>query len=492
MSGGPPGFKWSSDEGRRLARSTLSQCLPYDPHDYQLEGVCKLMDGTDLLAVIATGSGKTGYFTMYMLLQLALSKDPSLCEPPWTRTPQNPCMVIVYPTIGLEEEMAGTFDTLKLKPLVINSRTLQAARGKRPTLWEAAAKDPHIILLSPELLCSRDFEGLLQQPLFQRRICALGIDEVHLLNSWGAGFRKDFQQLGFARARMPGGVRLVCTTASLLHGKPKKTVCDLLGLYPNYHYFLQRSNIRPELQLLFRPLSHGLGGWAFPDFRWVLDGRRKTVFYCRTIVLSFRLLCYLRKLCPASDHPEIRIRMYNSLMWAKYNEKTRDLMRNDSRAQIIVATASFMVGVDLPNIHDVILTQQPDSADEWVQWGGRAGRDPTVVRDARVITYYTKKAPELAHAVAEASSAGPQLQGEKRLKPTMDVSIAQLIIAPCKVAAQNDLYHNPPADSPCSCRSCAARTAPNLPYHCDCSGCTPEPTIPAGMSAPPKKPMNPI
>ena len=105
MSSLPSGFEWSSPEGYQLARTILRQHLPYDPHDYQLEGVCKALDGLDLLAVIATGHGKTGYFTMYTLLQLALAENPKICSPAWTRARKDPCMVVVYPTIGLEEEM---------------------------------------------------------------------------------------------------------------------------------------------------------------------------------------------------------------------------------------------------------------------------------------------------------------------------------------------------------------------------------------------------
>lgn len=60
MTGAPESFRWSSPEGYRLARTILQPSLPFDPHDYQLEGVCKILDGYDLLAVIPTGAGKTG------------------------------------------------------------------------------------------------------------------------------------------------------------------------------------------------------------------------------------------------------------------------------------------------------------------------------------------------------------------------------------------------------------------------------------------------
>lgn len=173
-----------------------------------------------------------------------------------------------------------------------------------------------MILLSPELLTSQGFETLLQRPGFQARICALGIDEVHLLNSWGTGFRKAFLQLGYMRARMRDTVRLIGLSASILAGRPLKNICEFLGLRWGQFYFLQRSNVRPEIQLVFRPLSHGLGGWKFPDFRWILDDHRKTVIFCRTIALSFRLACYLQQASMSSHSP---IRLYNSLNWPSYN-----------------------------------------------------------------------------------------------------------------------------------------------------------------------------
>ena len=82
MSSAPSGFEWSSPEGKTLARTLLRQHTPYDPHDYQLDGVCKCLDGVDLLAVIATGCGKTGYFAMYIFVQPALSRDPKIWNPP--------------------------------------------------------------------------------------------------------------------------------------------------------------------------------------------------------------------------------------------------------------------------------------------------------------------------------------------------------------------------------------------------------------------------
>lgn len=102
----PAGAGLSSPEGLQLARRLLRPLLPHDMHDYILEGICKAVDGSHVLAVLKTGGGKTSYFYGYILLLKALqaiSPCPLLKKP----FPSNPAMVIVFPTKGLEEEMVS-------------------------------------------------------------------------------------------------------------------------------------------------------------------------------------------------------------------------------------------------------------------------------------------------------------------------------------------------------------------------------------------------
>ena len=100
----PETFIWSSPAGFQLVRRIIkSTAIPYEPHDYQLEGVCKSLDGIDLFAITPTGSGKTGYYILYILVVLAVIKDPTLC--PSAKFPENPCLLIICPTIPLQMEM---------------------------------------------------------------------------------------------------------------------------------------------------------------------------------------------------------------------------------------------------------------------------------------------------------------------------------------------------------------------------------------------------
>lgn len=101
-------FKFCSQEGRTLILKLLSSKIPYRPHDYVLDGVAKSLDGVHLLAVSGTGSGKTGFYAFYMLVLQALDRNRTLYPLAARKVPKNPAMVLILPTMGLEDEMVSS------------------------------------------------------------------------------------------------------------------------------------------------------------------------------------------------------------------------------------------------------------------------------------------------------------------------------------------------------------------------------------------------
>ena len=101
-------FVFSSPEGHALCHCILKEYLPYDPHNVQIEGFCKILDNIDLFAVLATRSGKTSFLSMYILVVLVIKKDPSLCLT--ANFPDNPCILAICPTKYLEHQMVGAFN----------------------------------------------------------------------------------------------------------------------------------------------------------------------------------------------------------------------------------------------------------------------------------------------------------------------------------------------------------------------------------------------
>ena len=101
----PKPFIFCSEAGEELYQRILKEHLPYEPHDVQIEGICKVLDHIDLFAILATGTGKTSFLSMYMLVVLAIQKDPSLC--PTAEFPPNPCMLAICPMKYLGHQMVS-------------------------------------------------------------------------------------------------------------------------------------------------------------------------------------------------------------------------------------------------------------------------------------------------------------------------------------------------------------------------------------------------
>ncbi|KAJ7145922.1 hypothetical protein C8R44DRAFT_863748 [Mycena epipterygia] len=82
-------FMWSSPEGFNLVHTIISStAIPYVPHNYRPEGLCKSLDGINLFVITPTGSSKTSFYILYILVILAVVNDPSLC--PSAEFLQNP------------------------------------------------------------------------------------------------------------------------------------------------------------------------------------------------------------------------------------------------------------------------------------------------------------------------------------------------------------------------------------------------------------------
>ena len=302
---------------------------------------------------------------------------------------------------------------------------------------------------------------------FHERVYLLVVDEVHVLYSWGQSFRVAFKHIGPIRDRFRSRLVMVGTTATLLHGYQTNNIRSFLNLSHNT-FVLHRSNIRNDIRQIFRKLTHGIGGSNFSDLRWVVGAMgRKTIVFVSTISIGFRLFSYLQSLLPPQADFRRIIRMYNAVNWPAHNVETQEFFRNDPKCRIIIATDILMVGVDFPNVQDVIVLGEPPDANNYFQKIGRAGRNRKLVPDPRAIIYITKSAEKNAKLVLNPPKPSAATSTDKL--PTLDPSMATLILAQCKTKEQNRLYNNPDHDTPCSCKSCHASPPP--PSTCRCSGC---------------------
>ena len=94
----------------------------------QIKGFCKILDNIDLLAVLATGLGETAFVSMFILIVLAIKKNPSLC--PTAKFLDNPCVLVICPTKYLEHQMVGAFKLAVWERLLIQYLTTVGYYGE--------------------------------------------------------------------------------------------------------------------------------------------------------------------------------------------------------------------------------------------------------------------------------------------------------------------------------------------------------------------------
>jgi superfamily II DNA helicase RecQ len=256
----------------------------------------------------------------------------------------------------------------------------EARKNSRNIAAEIAACHWPIVVVDPEHLIDKDWERISDSPEFRENLAFGCVDETHLIDSWGPEFRPAFKQIGdFLKGRCPSRISVFALSATLEPGAVTRSVCKSLGFQRGMFHLYRRSNERPNIQILLRTLTHTLGGAAFPDLLIYLLSNRKTVIYCPTIELCWRVYVYLFRLLPPGPDKLRRIRLYHAMCWPDENEKTVALMRDDPECQIIIATIAFGQGFNVKTLLDSIQVGVPKSVSQAVQQLGRVARDPSTI-----------------------------------------------------------------------------------------------------------------
>ncbi|KAF2119953.1 P-loop containing nucleoside triphosphate hydrolase protein [Lophiotrema nucula] len=217
-----------------------------------------------------------------------------------------------------------------------------------------------LLYCAPERLNSEGFIASLKA--IPGGIRLLAVDEAHCISEWGHSFRPDY--LKIARfAKETNVERVACLTATATP-KVAQDICDAFhipkeGLFTTTMY-------RPNLRLLAKSFTKDRDNVAD-----LIEFLRKqpgpTIVYV-TIQKGAETLA------DTLHNRGFKARAYHAGMDAKARTKIQDDFL-ESKDIIVVATIAFGMGIDKPDIRNIVHFDIPSSIESYSQQIGRAGRD---------------------------------------------------------------------------------------------------------------------
>jgi len=307
----------------------------------QEEVIRRVLEGSDTLAILATGAGKS------LCYQL-----PAMLLPGTT--------IVVSPLIALMKDQidmladAGIGSTIGLNSTLSDEE--EAAH-----LVTMASGNLKLIYVTPERLEDEAFVEVLKR----LRVPLFVVDEAHCISQWGHDFRPAYLNLGrvIAALRHPTVLALTATATPAV----REDIITQLGIQtaktivrgfdrPNLVYEVVRAS--SEIEKL-RALRVKLEG----ELRNSLG-----IIYTATIKNTYAVSEWLR------DELGIEADVYHSKLQKAERERVHNHFMSEN-VKVVVATNAFGLGIDKPNIRFVIHFDLPGSVEAYTQEAGRAGRD---------------------------------------------------------------------------------------------------------------------
>jgi ATP-dependent DNA helicase RecQ len=307
----------------------------------QREAVQAALDGRDSLVVMPTGGGKSLCYQLPALAGEAL-------------------VVVVSPLIALMADQRRRLEQAGVNAAMLASGMADGHNGQ--ALRAISSGEASLVLAAPERFASRAF----RETLATRRVGLFVVDEAHCVAEWGHDFRPDYLRLHDAIEAL-GRPAVMAATATATP-RVAKEIAARLGLR---EWLAVRSGFdRPNLSFDVVGLE---GKGAVARKRAVLlhalagEEARPAIVYCGTRKQTSEVTELLAE-------RGLDVVGYHAGMAPEARRASQEAFMS-GRAEVVVATNAFGMGVDKADVRTVVHWAVPTSLEAYYQEAGRGGRD---------------------------------------------------------------------------------------------------------------------
>jgi ATP-dependent DNA helicase RecQ len=321
---------------RKVLLDTLERHFGYRTFKpFQEEIITDILEGHDVLGIIATGGGKSLCYQLPAIMSGGLA-------------------VVVSPLISLMKDQVDDLKANGIAAATLNSSmSLGEIRSKEHDLRSGKIS---VLYISPEKVTQETFLQFLEK----LNVKLIAVDEAHCISMWGHQFRPEYRKLSLLKARFPK-IPLIALTASAIPEVREDIASQLKLVSPKkYVGSFNRKNLHYDIRLKKDSISQ--------IKEYINENKGKSgIVYCLQKRTTEELAEKLRK-------AGIKALPYHADLADAVRSATQEkFVRDDT--DVICATVAFGMGIDKPDVRFVIHNDMPKNLESYYQETGRAGRD---------------------------------------------------------------------------------------------------------------------